>query len=375
MPYEEYRPINLKTQISLKRNIRVIPVDDHEIILYRNEGVSIRLRSNETELYSLVKELQKGSSLEKLLSHFAKSSNDEHSIIELLERLREFLHHPVEDPGIPPPEMERFDRLIGHFGVLEGERNTRFDHLRNLRKSHVLLIGIGSMASWIIMHLVACGVGRITAVDGDVVELSNLSRQALYIESDLGRKKIIAAKDAVNRLSSLIIFNGIDKKLNSMEETLESFKESEMITGYIDVVIQTADKPGIKITEWIAKASYLMNIPLIRGNAKAAGPFMIPGKTACPFCKWPQIMRDFSNAERILAYDESLPGYANSAAISTEIAVQGALVAHQVISFLSKAEQIYTCNKQIGIHLSNEASIKLTNFPRDPHCPACGEKP
>ena len=67
--------------------------------------------------------------------------------------------------------------------------------------SHVLLIGAGGIGCPAIQYLAAAGVGRITVVDDDTVSLSNLQRQVLYSETQIGQLKVECAAEAVARLN------------------------------------------------------------------------------------------------------------------------------------------------------------------------------
>ncbi|MFN5127924.1 MAG: HesA/MoeB/ThiF family protein, partial [Sphingomonadaceae bacterium] len=70
-----------------------------------------------------------------------------------------------------------------------------------LLSSHVLLIGAGGIGCPAIQYLAAAGIGTISVVDDDVVSLSNLQRQILYSDSDIGTAKVDAAAAAVLRLN------------------------------------------------------------------------------------------------------------------------------------------------------------------------------
>ncbi|MEM1873545.1 MAG: ThiF family adenylyltransferase, partial [Acidilobaceae archaeon] len=77
-------------------------------------------------------------------------------------------------------ELERYDRQLRLFGVEAQEK---------LKKSRVLVVGLGGLGSPAAMYLAAAGVGELVLVDSERVELSNLNRQVLYSTRDLGRLK------------------------------------------------------------------------------------------------------------------------------------------------------------------------------------------
>ena len=63
-----------------------------------------------------------------------------------------------------------------------------------------MILGCGGLGSWVAAGLACVGVGRLTLVDDDVVELSNLNRQLLFTEADIGRAKVAAAAGALARV-------------------------------------------------------------------------------------------------------------------------------------------------------------------------------
>jgi molybdopterin-synthase adenylyltransferase len=81
--------------------------------------------------------------------------------------------------------------------------------------SHVLLIGAGGIGCPAIQYLAAAGVGTISVVDDDDVALSNLQRQVLYSEADIGTPKIEAAKAATARLNPDILFNALNQRIST----------------------------------------------------------------------------------------------------------------------------------------------------------------
>ena len=93
-----------------------------------------------------------------------------------------------------PEELVRYGRhlILPEVGA-EGQRK--------LRAAKVLVVGAGGLGTPAALYLAAAGVGEIGVVDGDVVELSNLPRQVLYSTEDVGRPKVVAAKERLESLN------------------------------------------------------------------------------------------------------------------------------------------------------------------------------
>jgi len=121
---------------------------------------------------------------------------------------------------------ERYTRQINlpEIGV-EGQKK--------LKESSIVVIGAGGLGSPALLYLAAAGIGNITIVDGDVVEASNLHRQILYNESDIGTKKSETAAKKLIDLNSQINVNVISEFLN--EENAE-----EIIANH-DILIDGSD--------------------------------------------------------------------------------------------------------------------------------------
>jgi adenylyltransferase/sulfurtransferase len=92
-------------------------------------------------------------------------------------------------------ELEKYSRqiILNEVGP-EGQQR--------LKKASVLIIGIGGLGSSVIQYLNAAGVGKIGIVDYDKVELSNLNRQLIYKNSDIGKSKVDVASNYISELNS-----------------------------------------------------------------------------------------------------------------------------------------------------------------------------
>lgn len=105
--------------------------------------------------------------------------------------------------------------------------------------SHVLLVGAGGIGCPAIQYLAAAGVGTISVVDDDVVSLSNLQRQILYGDAQIGMAKVDAAQAAVARLNP-------DIKFHALNQRISADTSSDFLNG-VDIVIDGSDTFGTRL--------------------------------------------------------------------------------------------------------------------------------
>jgi len=131
---------------------------------------------------------------------------------------------PVEE--LSKDEISRYSRhlLIPEVG-LEGQCR--------LKSSKVLVIGAGGLGSPVLLYLAAAGVGTIGIIDFDVVDESNLQRQIIHGQSDIGRPKPESARDALNELNPYV-------KVNLHHERLDVTNAHTIISGY-DLIVDGTD--------------------------------------------------------------------------------------------------------------------------------------
>ena len=126
-----------------------------------------------------------------------------------------------------------------------------------LLNSHVLVIGAGGLGSAAAPYLAAAGVGHLTLVDHDEVELTNLQRQIMHTESSIGKSKVASGKEFLQRLNSGIQIETIQTKATSalLDELLPS----------VDVVLDCTDNFS---TRHLINAACVKNkTPLVSGSA------------------------------------------------------------------------------------------------------------
>lgn len=126
-----------------------------------------------------------------------------------------------------------FDSMSPLANIADDERQAK------LAAAHVMIIGIGGIGNYIAMALAAAGIGKLTIVDFDVVEMSNMNRQVLFRESNLGQPKIPSAVEQLKSLNSTIIISGIETKIDS----LDAFEKLVKERSPVNYVVLSADHP------------------------------------------------------------------------------------------------------------------------------------
>ena len=126
-----------------------------------------------------------------------------------------------------------------------------------LLQSHALVIGAGGLGSAAAPYLAAAGVGHITLVDHDDVELTNLQRQIMHAENSVGKSKVASGKEFLQRLNSSIQIETIQAKATAslLDEVLPS----------VDVVLDCTD--NFSTRHLINAACVKHQIPLVSGSA------------------------------------------------------------------------------------------------------------
>jgi molybdopterin/thiamine biosynthesis adenylyltransferase len=176
---------------------------------------------------------------------------------------------------------ERLSRQLLYLGDRAPRGVRAADLQARLTRAHVAVLGCGGLGSWVAAGLACSGVGRLTLVDDDVVELSNLNRQLLFTEADIGRPKVDAAA------ASLRAFNG-GLDVSACRATLACEADVAAAVAGADVVAACADRPPYEIARWINRACVRAGIAHVSCGqlppTLRVGPLVVPGATACLAC-------------------------------------------------------------------------------------------
>lgn len=150
-------------------------------------------------------------------------------------------------------ELERYARHIV-LREIGGSGQVR------LKSAHVAVIGAGGIGSPALQYLAAAGLGRLTVIDDDKVDLSNLQRQTLFGDADIGAPKVDAAARALHRLNRHVA-------VMPVEARVDAANAPKLLAG-ADVILDGCDNFATRLA--VSDAAQALRIPLV---SAAVGQF------------------------------------------------------------------------------------------------------
>lgn len=241
------------------------------------------------------------------------------------------------------PSFQRYRRQV----VL---REVGVNGQQLLRDSSALVVGLGGLGSTATMYLAAAGVGRLLLSDRDRVDVTNLQRQIVYTQADLGRPKTEAARE---RLASL----NPEVRLLAFEGRLTPERLAEMV-GQADVVLDCTDNFPTRFA--INEACVRARKPLVSGAAiRFEGQLAVFDRRSggpCYACLFPPQGEAQESCE-----EAGILG-----PVAGTVGALQALAALQVL--LGRSENV----GKLRTWNAMDMSWRSSTIRRDPRCPVCG---
>ena len=225
---------------------------------------------------------------------------------------------------------------------------------RKLINSRVLVVGAGGLGSPVSLYLSLAGVGTIGIIDFDVVDVSNLQRQILHSDSDVGKRKVESAKETLEN-------HNPEVDVITHELPLNSENAMEIISQY-DIVINGADNFATRYL--VNDACFLLKKPLVDGAIlvfDGQATTYIPGHR-CYRCMFPDPPPP-----------GEVPNCAEAGVIGALPGLVGSIQALEAIKLSLGIGETLTSRMLLIDALSMEfREIKIR---RNPDCKLCGDNP
>jgi molybdopterin/thiamine biosynthesis adenylyltransferase len=249
--------------------------------------------------------------------------------------------------ALSPTQLERHARHIvlpeiGGVGVAK------------LTSAHVVLVGMGGIGCPALQYLAAAGIGRVTLIDGDAVDLSNLQRQTLFTPADVGQPKAEIAADWVRRFDP-------ELQVTALAERLTPDNAAALLGG-TDVVLDGTDNFATRLL--VSDTLTTLHIPLV---SAAIGRFQAQIGTFRGWLPDAPCYRCFVGD----AFDaEDCDTCAEQGVLGAMVGLAGSFAAMEVVRAITG----FGSDTAGKLHLIDGLSPlwRTLRIAKDPECKACG---
>ena len=255
-------------------------------------------------------------------------------------------------PELTRDEVMRYSRhLIIPDVTTEGQRR--------LKNAKVLVIGAGGLGSPALLYLAAAGVGTLGIVDFDVVDESNLQRQVIHGQSDVGRPKAESARDSIREINPLV-------EVVLHQERLDSSNVFQVFQAY-DLIVDGTDNFATRYL--VNDAAFLLGKPYVWGSI-----YRFDGQASV---FWPTAPGGTAPCYRCLYPEPPPPGMVPSCAEGGVLGVLcasiGAIQGTEAVKLLMGIGEPLVGS--LMVYDALEMEYRKIKVRKDPECPLCGKNP
>jgi molybdopterin-synthase adenylyltransferase len=351
----------------IKRTTESFQSPEGDIYLRRpSSDRDVRIESPGEKDQRLLEALDGEHSLAELHAEFGAEYVD-----DTISQMQELcvIEDAADDDLIDPAELSRFDRQIRYFSDIAGAGLVPSECQRRLREAKVAVLGVGGLGGWAAWALATCGIGEMWLIDGDRVEISNLNRQILYTEADLGLLKVECAAARLRAFNPAARITSTARRLGSVAEI------ADFIAG-ADLVIDAIDWPAFDVEVWVNEACFEAGIPYITMShfppVARVGPLYVPGVTGCYACQGIAWRREYPLMDAAIDAQRAKPSPA--ATIGPACGLIGGQIGMEAMHLLTG---LATPSTQGVEHIYDLRTMEVERKPvvPEPDCPVCGHLP
>jgi bacteriocin biosynthesis cyclodehydratase domain-containing protein len=271
----------------------------------------------------------------------------------------------VAEPSSAPlaaTDAERFDRQLPYLAELGDPRDVQ----RRLRAGRVVVLGCGGLGTWALGAMASVGIGSFVLIDHDTVELSNLNRQILYGEADVGRPKVAVATEWLRRFDAAVEVLPLSRRIEGPGDL------DDCLAG-ADVLVLVADWPPYDLARWVNQACLARGVPFITAGQQPpllkVGPTYIPRHGACLACHERAVRHDFPLYDELTESRRREPPAATT--LGPASGLVGTLLGLEVMHLVAAAQPPATHGRALLLDMRTLES-RWEAIERDPDCEVCG---
>ena len=298
------------------------------------------------------------------ISGTAVTVQEMHAVLDGLDKLG-WLEDAAAEPLLTARERERHLSNLGFFEGFSSLSRSRESIQARLRASHVLVLGVGGLGSAATQNLVGLGVGRLTLLDCDTVELRNFARQFIYSMDQIGQPKVGRVAEWVRAFDPAVAVTAVHREVTGPDTI------APLLPG-VDFVVQAIDTPA-EVDLWVNAACVGAGVPFVRGGlGHLQGVYwsVDPGRSACRQCLDSYRTRAAAGDE-VQSWRPVIERKTFNRGIGPVATMLGSLMAMEALRYLTGIRPPAAAGAYQLIDFAGDCHISTDRWPRDPDCPVC----
>lgn len=252
----------------------------------------------------------------------------------------------MPDERLTPAQMERYQ---AHLALPEVGPSGQL----RLLGARVLIVGVGGLGCPAALYLAAAGVGRLSIVDDDIVDATNLQRQVLYGDADIGRAKVEAAAERLRAMNA-------DLEVVAHRVRVTAANAQALVAGH-DLVLDGSDNFATRYV--VNDAAVLAGVPLVSGSLyryEGQVVTIAPPETPCYRCLF-------------RSPPPEAPPCHDAGVLGPVAGLVGTMQAAEALNILARGRSGLAGRMLlVDVHDMETRAVKVA---RDPGCPLCGDRP
>jgi molybdopterin/thiamine biosynthesis adenylyltransferase len=336
-------------------------------------GESLEIEDPVGEVDRLLDLLDGSRELAEIEGAFHAAKKSEFDVVEAIRQLDQagLLLDAANDTTLDEYELERWKRNLGFFQTYATLERSHYEMQERLRDCKVTMLGVGGVGSHVALDLMGVGIEDLCIVDFDTVELSNLNRQILYTEADIGQRKVPLA---VKRLKEYFP----RARIHGVEHRLSSAADVHQVVVDRDFVICVVDRPKLYAHRWANEACVAAGVPFMSGGVhtqRATTYLVVPGQTGCVEC-WRRASVDGPTtalrAKMEEFHGQTTPGLGSDlSAFGPMVTVMTAMLVTEMVRYVTGIAEPLAAGRLVEMRFGDLTLREAERWERDPECQVC----
>lgn len=340
------------------------PVITDDKIVFGTMAEAMEIDNDDEDICDLVKLLAGNHPLEEIYSLSKLSKENINEIVQQFDELGLLENRQAETLGV---DTDRYKTNLNYFTFYSSLNLSAVEFQARLNKSTVALLGIGG-STLTALNLVGMGVGKIIIVDYDTIELSNLSRQLIFTEEDIGLLKVEAAKRKLQQINRDVEIVTHNMKVKNASELIPIIAEA-------DIVINSIDTPPIQAARWVNYACMQSNKILIQGGLTANSMVLdvFSKKTGCYDCFLLSSMKVDNDFADQLKFVLSSSFENVNTSFAPNVSMLTGIITAEVAKIVTGYQEPLVNDMCLAFSVSDFSSRSINSHKKVAACPTCGK--